>query len=100
MALLMDRQLAEAHVRAAERQLNRAQQRLERMRGALPLSPNEKRQRTVVADHPRVAQGGENPPNWEHFAGYSRETYHRAWRRACSLAPGPLFSSPPQLPYK
>ena len=75
MALLMDRQLAEAHVRAAERQLNRAQQRLERMRGALPLSPNEKRQRTVVADHPRVAQGGENPPNWEHFAGYSRETY-------------------------
>ena len=75
MALLMDRQLAEAHVRAAERQLNRAQQRLERMRGALPLSPNEKQQRTVVADHPRVAQGGENPPNWEHFAGYSRETY-------------------------
>ena len=52
MALLMDRQLAEAHVRAAERQLNRAQQRLERMRGALPLSPNEKRQRTVVADDP------------------------------------------------
>jgi len=75
---LQEAQLLRARFRAAELRDERANAQLRRARDALPEVQVEKRQRaaaSAVSDHPRVAQGGQNPNGWSHFCSYTGEKY-------------------------
>ena len=79
---LQQAQLDRARLRAAERQLERAQRAVERARDALPEEQVAKRQqasKSGVPDHPRVANGDPrgNPHGWDHYYGYSKERYQK-----------------------
>eukprot|EP00966_Prymnesium_polylepis_P145081 3350177-Prymnesium_polylepis.1 len=69
-------QLQRAQLAAARRKVECVQSHIERLEAALPDIRAEKRARVEpaadgVPSHPRVARGGENPPHWEQYHGYS-----------------------------
>eukprot|EP00966_Prymnesium_polylepis_P125652 2905004-Prymnesium_polylepis.1 len=76
-------QLQRAQLAAARRKVERVNRQIERLEAAMPDVRAEKRARVRepatdgVPDHPRMASGGSNPPNWLHYHSYSQATYQK-----------------------
>jgi hypothetical protein len=76
-------QLQRAQLAAARRKVERVNRQIERLEAAMPDVRAEKRARVRepatdgVPDHPRMASGGSNPPNWSRYHSYSQATYQK-----------------------
>ena len=81
VSVLQKTQLLKAQLSGAERRAERASVILEQCRERLATHHAPKQQRleaaSAVPDHPRVARGEANPPNWQHYHQYSHSTYQK-----------------------
>ena len=72
---------AERRVERAEARLQLWQAELQRWQTELAVHHTPKQQRTeeaaAVPDHPRVASGGANPPNWHRYYNFLRSTFQK-----------------------
>lgn len=76
---LSEVQVQRAQLSTAKKRQQRAAAQVERLQATLPEEQPSKRARSEqeagVADHPRVAHGGTNPPHWQYYGSYSRSKY-------------------------
>ena len=75
--VLFETQWLHAKLRSAQLRFDKAARGLERAKAALPERHEDKRPRPTVPDHPRIARGGTNPPNWDRYHSYSQSTYQK-----------------------